>query len=464
MKHHISIVKKDITVEQLIRKIDRSKYSITFITKDDGSFISQISIYKLRRLLLSGLDGSEAVSESIQGYNVKIDKNDLKKPKVIKSILTEMEKQEIEFCPILSSDNKIIEIYDRNDLSNSIASKSTKFYSKEKNGYVRNVLVVGGAGYLGSVLVRDLLDKGYFVRVLDNFIYGKKSIKDIKNNKSLEIIEGDFRNIETIVSSLSDIDAVILLAAIVGDPASELHPIDTIETNLLAAQALASACKYQQINRFIYASTCSVYGKGKDVLDEESPLNPISLYARTKIASEESILGMANDSFSPTILRLGTLYGYSPRMRFDLVVNTMTMKVFLENKIQVFGGGKQWRPLLHVKDASDAFIKCLESPIDVIALNVLNVGSELQNYQIIDIAEVIRDSIDGNVELVVEKSNIDSRDYKVSFKKIKNELKFKPQYTISNAVKEIYKNLKNGVIKNPLGRVYYNHYFDSTEE
>jgi len=462
MKYNITIVNKDITVEQLIRKIDRSKYSVAFITKDDGTFISQTSIYKLRRLLLSGLDSLNPVSSVLSNTQIKMRECELGKAKIVKSILREMKTQEIEFCPILNSKDRILDIYSKNDLSNLISDTFKKEDLNEKNGYVKNILVVGGAGYLGSVLVRDLLNKGYFVRILDNFIYGKKSIKDIENNKSLEIKEGDLRNIETIVSSLHDIDAVILLAAIVGDPASKARPTQTIETNLLAAQTLATACKSQHINRFIYASTCSVYGKGIDSLDEKSPLKPVSLYARTKIASEQSIMNMANDSFSPTIFRMGTLYGYSPRMRFDLVVNTMTMKAFLDKKIQVFGGG-QWRPLLHVKDAANAYIKCLELPIDKVGNQIFNVGSEEQNYKILEIAEIIKNTLK-DVKIVVEKSNIDARDYKVSFEKIKNRLDFKVQYKISDAVTEIYENLKNGVIKNPLAKVYYNHYFDSTEE
>ena len=464
MKYDIPIVTKNTSIEEVIRKIDRSKCSTVLITENDGSFIAEISIYKIRRSLLSGLNSSEPVSNILPASSIKIEEKNLGNVKIIKKILQEMRDQEIDFCPILNIDNKIIHICRKDDLSDLIAGKSGKANSKGERGYVKNILVVGGAGYLGSVLVRDLLARGYFVKIFDNFMYGKNSIKDIRDNKSLEIIENDLRNIEAIVSSLFDIDAVILLAAVVGNPASDVRPVDTIETNFLAAQALASACKYHHINRFIYASTCSVYGKGKDMLDEESPLNPMSLYARTKIASEESILSMADNSFSPTILRMGTLYGYSSRMRFDLVVNTMTMKAFLERKIQVFGGGKQWRPLLHVKDASNAFIRCLETPIDIIALNVFNVGSEQQNYQILNVAEIIRDTIKDNVEVVVEASNIDSRDYRVSFEKIRKILNFITKYDIPSAVKQIYLNLQNGVIKNPNAKIYYNHYFDSTEE
>ena len=462
MKYNIPIVRKDISVAELIRRIDRSKYSIAFITDNEDSYISQTSIYKLRRLLLSGLDSSEKISNVTPISEVKIKKSDLGNSKITKSVLEVMDLQEIEFCPILNSKDKILDIYSKNDLSNLISDTFKKEDLNGKNGYVKNILVVGGAGYLGSILVRDLLDKGYFVRILDNFIYGKKSIKDIENNKSLEIKEGDLRNIETIVSSLHDIDAVILLAAIVGDPASKARPSQTIETNLLAAQALASACKIQHINRFIYASTCSVYGQGDGMLDENSPLNPVSLYARTKITSEKIIMDMADKSFSPTILRMGTLYGYSPRMRFDLVVNTMTLKAFLENEVQVFGG-EQWRPLLNVNDAADAYIKCLESLIDLSGNQIFNVGSESQNYKIIEIGKLVKDSLK-DIKIHIEKANIDVRDYRVSFRNISEKLNFIPKFNIKDAVKEIYENLQNGKIKNPLSKVYYNHYFDSAEE
>lgn len=463
MKYNIPIVRKDISVDELIRRIDRSKYSIAFITDNDDSYISQTSIYKLRRLLLSGLDSSDSISSVLTSIQIKLRENEVSKPKSVKSILIEMETQGVEFCPIINSNGKIIDIYSKNDLSNLISETFKTGSISKRQGNINNILVVGGAGYLGSVLIRELLDKGYYVRVLDKFIYGRNSLKDIKNNKLLEIKEGDIRNIETIISSLEDIDAVILLAAVVGDPASKARPTQTIETNLLAAQTFAAACKSQYINRFIYASTCSVYGKGDDIIDENSPLNPVSLYARTKIASEQSIMKMANDSFSPTILRMGTLYGYSPRMRFDLVVNTMTLKAFSERIIQVFGG-EQWRPLLHVKDAAKAYIQCLESPIDRVGNQIFNLGSDEQNYRIFEIANIIKDALSDDVKIVVEKSSTDARDYKVSFEKIRNRLDFNVQHNVSEAAKEIYENLKNNIIKNPLAKVYYNHYFDSTEE
>ncbi len=329
------------------------------------------------------------------------------------------------------------------------------------------ILVIGGAGYLGAVLVNRLLELDYQVKVLDNFIYGRKALFHIDGHEDAEIIEGDIRNIESVNSAMNDVDAVILLAAVVGDPASLSRPEQTIATNYLASQAIASSCKLKGIERFIYASTCSVYGVGHEILDEDAPLNPVSLYAKTKISSEEIIQKMTDKNFAPTIMRMSTLYGYSPRMRFDLVVNTMTMTAYLDNIIKVFGG-EQWRPLLHIKDAAESYIKVLETDIEIVRGKVYNVGSEKQNYQIKDVARMVSETIKKNfnkdVTVEIEKTSTDERDYRVSFKRIQNDLGFDVKYTIPDAVKEIYEMLVSKHIKDARHKVYYNHYFDSSEE
>lgn len=324
------------------------------------------------------------------------------------------------------------------------------------------ILVIGGAGFLGSVLVKKLIELGFGVKIFDSFIYGKRSLIGFRDNPLVEIIEGDIRNIESVNASMKDVWTVILLAAVVGDPASLSRPEQTIETNLLASQMIASACKMNSISRFIYASTCSVYGVGKDVLDEDAPLNPVSLYARTKITSEQEILKLADDNFSPTIMRMATLYGYSPRMRFDLVVNTMTMTAFLEKKIVVFGG-EQWRPLLHLDDAAEAYISVLNAGESVIKGKVYNVGSGEQNYKIKDVAKIISETL-VDTKMSIEKTSTDERNYRVSFAKIETELGFKAKHTIAEASNEIYAKLCSGEIKDPKQKVYYNHYFDSSEE
>jgi len=326
------------------------------------------------------------------------------------------------------------------------------------------ILVIGGGGYLGAVLVESLLKEGYFIRILDSFIYGKKAVKKYTDDKRVEIIAGDIRNIETVNSVMIDIDCIIHLAAVVGDPASKIRPEQTVETNYLAAQMIAAASKLNGIHRFIYASTCSVYGVGKNILDEDAPLNPISLYARTKISSEESIMNLSDHSFKPVIMRMSTLYGYSARMRFDLVVNTMTMSAFTEGQINVFGGN-QWRPLLSLKDAAEAYIKVIKTNT---GNRIYNVGSENQNYRISEVAGLVKQGIKEasgkDIPVNVEGDSVDARNYRVSFKRIQEELGFNVKYTIPEAAKEIWQKLESKEIKNPKQKVYYNHYFDSSEE
>jgi nucleoside-diphosphate-sugar epimerase len=329
------------------------------------------------------------------------------------------------------------------------------------------VLVIGGAGYLGAVIIERLLREGYDIRVLDNHIYGKKAVEKHTGNPSFEAIEGDIRNIEVVNSAMKDVGSVILLAAVVGDPASKARPELTVETNYLAAQTSASSAKINGIKKFIYASTCSVYGVGKDILDEQAPLNPVSLYAKTKISSEKSIMAISDESFMPVIMRMSTLYGWSPRMRFDLVVNTMTMTAFTEGKITVFGGN-QWRPLLSLPDAADAYVKVLQKDFSTHGGTIYNVGSEEQNYIITDVAKQVAEGIKNDsgkvIPISIENDSTDARDYRVSFKKIQTELGFGVTHTIPEAAAEIWSKLESKEIKDPKQKVYYNHYFDSSEE
>lgn len=327
------------------------------------------------------------------------------------------------------------------------------------------VLVIGGAGYLGAVLIERLLKEEYSVRVFDSYIYGKKAIEKYAYDERVEALEGDIRNIEVVNSAMNGVNSVILLAAVVGDPASKARPEQTVETNYLAAQTCAASAKLKGVSKFLYASTCSVYGVGKDILDETAPLNPVSLYAKTKISSEVSIMSLSDDEFKPVIMRMSTLYGYSPRMRFDLVVNTMTMTAFTEGKINVFGGN-QWRPLLSLPDAAEAYVKALQ--LSAGDGKIFNVGSEEQNYVIADVAKLAAEGIknvSGKViPIKIEDDSVDARDYRVSFKKIQTELDFKVKHTIPDAAAEIWQKLESKEIKDPKQKVYYNHYFDSSEE
>jgi nucleoside-diphosphate-sugar epimerase/CBS domain-containing protein len=459
MKYPIVLLDRSTSIQKSIQLIERSSFDCAFVLNESGRYLGGVAIADLRRLLISGARSEEEVGNYAPKHIDRITEETFKDRKSARRIISDMELKGVRFLPIVSADGAIRDVMSIEDLGrlHGISNNDSRM-----NGAAKRVLVVGGAGYLGSVLTQSLLRYGFRVRVLDSFIYGRRSLASLANDENLEIVEGDLRNIHTCVNSLTDIDAVILLAAIVGDPASKIRPTETIETNVLAAQALASACKLHHINRFIYASTCSVYGMGGELLDENSPLNPISLYARTKIESERAILGMGDEYFSPTILRMGTLYGYSPRMRFDLVVNTMSMKSFVDGRIQVFGG-RQWRPLLGVEDAADVYIRCLEADLRDIGNQVFNVGSDEQNYQIDTVAQIIGRAL-GGIPIARDNSNLDARDYRVSFSKLNQKLGYAPQQTIASAARQIFETLRSGVIRDPAQRIYYNHFFDSAEE
>jgi len=459
MKNNVPIISNSLSLKDAINSIEHSNFRIAILLDDSNKYYSQVSIYKLRRLILSGEDQNNILVDLSLSDKIFINESDLTNKNYLENSIKSFKLQDVKYISILNSEKEIMDVLHINEIGGKEVSLSVDNIHK---GGAENILVIGGAGYLGNVVVRKILDSGRFVRVLDNFIYGNQAMIDLEGNPKIDIVNGDFRNIETVVSCLKDIDAVILLAAIVGDPASKARPSQTIETNLIATQSLAFACKTHCISRFIYASTCSVYGQGDNILNENSPMNPVSLYARTKIASEESILSMANSNFAPTILRMSTLYGYSKRMRFDLVVNTMTLKAYADSKIQVFGG-EQWRPLLHVDDAADVYLKCLEAPLKKVGNQIFNVGSEEQNYQIKIIAEIISISLK-NVLIETLKSDTDNRDYKVSFQKVKKVLNFKTKHFIEESSKKIYSLLIKNEIKNPKAKIYYNHYFDSTEE
>lgn len=307
-----------------------------------------------------------------------------------------------------------------------------------------SVLVIGGAGYVGSALLRKLLDRGYRVRLLDMFMYGNEPIADMVGHRNLEIVQADFRQVDKIVEAVQGMDAVIHIGAIVGDPACALDEDFTIEVNLTATRMIADVAKAHGIGRFIFASTCSVYGASDEVLDERSSLNPVSLYARSKIASERVLLRMANDQFQPTILRFGTVYGLSGRTRFDLVVNLLTAKAVVDSKITVFGAD-QWRPFVHVEDTALAVVRVLEAPLAAVGSEIFNVGSDSQNKTLGQIGEMIRAQVP-TAELIASGTDGDRRNYRVDFSKLKNRVGFAPEWTLEKGVTQVVEAFRSGKV------------------
>ncbi|WP_394739843.1 NAD-dependent epimerase/dehydratase family protein [Natronococcus roseus] len=302
---------------------------------------------------------------------------------------------------------------------------------------VETVLVVGGAGYVGSVLCRRLLEDGFAVRVLDPLMYGNVGIAALEDRDRFALYRGDARSVGDVLEAIEGVDAVVHLGGIVGDPATALEPRKTLEYNLHSTQLLASICKYHGLNRFLFASTCSVYGRtdGTGRCTEDDALNPVSLYARAKIQSERVLRELADERFAPTILRMATVYGYSPRMRFDLVGNVLPAKAHEEGVVPVFGGD-QYRPNVHVEDVARAYRACLTAPFEDVAGETFNVGSNEQNYRIDELATVVADAFpDASIEYHDDRA--DERSYRVEFEKLRSRLDFEPTRTIRDHCLEL---------------------------
>lgn len=306
------------------------------------------------------------------------------------------------------------------------------------------ILVIGGAGYIGSALLPLLLERGYNVRLLDLLLFGTEPIRDVLDHPQLEIVRADFRNVDQAVGAMQGVDAVIHLGAIVGDPACAIDEELTLEINLMATRMLAEVAKGSGVRRFVFASTCSVYGASDETLTERSALNPVSLYARSKIASERVLLQLAGESFAPVILRFGTVYGLSGRTRFDLVVNLLTAKAVTEGKITVFGGD-QWRPFVHVADAALAVFKALEAPLPVVRGEIFNVGSNAQNYTITQVGELVHRLVP-TAELIASGGSADRRNYRVNFDKIERMLGYRPRWTVEAGVQQVLEAFARGEI------------------
>jgi nucleoside-diphosphate-sugar epimerase len=321
---------------------------------------------------------------------------------------------------------------------------------------MKQVLVTGCAGYIGSVLTKKLLAEGYRVIGYDSLIFGGESLLDILTNDNFIFVKGDIRDTELLSDVVKEVDYIVHLAAIVGDPACAAKPVLAREVNLDASKDLLRLVKENpKIEKFIFASTCSNYGKMKDTefVDETSPLNPVSLYAELKVEFEKYMLSQDIRS-CVTSLRFSTVYGLSPRMRFDLTVNEFVKELTLGRELLIFGE-QFWRPYCHVNDLSRACIFAIKSEFHRINKEVFNVGDTSENYQKKTIAEEILKVIpDAKIKYV--KKDEDPRDYKVNFDKIKRVLNYSITRRLPDGIKEIYKAVKEKIILNPEDKRYYN--------
>ena len=304
-------------------------------------------------------------------------------------------------------------------------------------------MVTGAGGYIGTQLVRDLVNAGHEVTAVDRFFFGKEPLSEFIGNKLVTIKQKDIRDLDQ--NDFKGHDAVCDLACLSNDPAGEIDPQLTYQINRDGRIHVAKTAKQGGVQKYIISSSCSVYGKGDEPqLSETSKTNPISVYAKSTLEAEQQNLSIADSNFSVTALRNATVFGLSSRMRFDLVINLMTLTAFQKGRIIVMGGGLQWRPLVHVSDVSKAFISVISSKSEASNQEIFNVG--LDNFQIKNLAYLVREELPFPVEIDMAPDDADKRDYNVIFKKVESKLGFKADVSVNQGIKEIYLALKAGKV------------------
>jgi nucleoside-diphosphate-sugar epimerase len=315
------------------------------------------------------------------------------------------------------------------------------------------VLVTGGAGYVGAVLVPQLLAQGHHVRVLDLFLFGKHVFEGVQPQAALEPIEGDLRDREVVDRAMAGCDAVIHLACVSNDPSFELDPGLGKSINYDAFFGLVDSARQAGVRRFVYASSSSVYGvKTEPDVTEDLPLEPLTDYSRYKAMCERVLLENRAPGFAVLVLRPATVCGYSPRLRLDLSVNILTNQAVNQRKIKVFGG-EQKRPNIHIEDMTDLYVKSLEWPEALIDGQIYNAGYD--NLTINAIAGLVRDLVGSDVQIERTPTN-DLRSYHISSEKIKRELGFVPRRTIADAARDLVTAFRAGKIPDPQAARYYN--------
>jgi nucleoside-diphosphate-sugar epimerase len=309
----------------------------------------------------------------------------------------------------------------------------------------KKVLVVGGAGYVGSVLVPELLDRGFAVKVFDRLYFGDQGLKDVQDRIQIEV--GDMRCMDPAV--LEDVDAVVNLGGLSNDPTAEYNPRANYEMNTVATEKLAWLCKEMGVRRYVFASSASIYdvGEGNEskdtLLDETAEVDPKAAYSRSKYEAERILLNMVGPDFCPVILRKGTIFGFSPRMRYDLVINTFVQSVLSKGHMTVFFGGEMWRPLVDVRDAAKAYIACLQAPEEKVRGEIFNVVN--RNFRISELALRIREGlrqVGVQAEIRADYRYKGVRNYRISGKKLERTLDCSPSISVEESVVDLVEKIR----------------------
>ena len=442
-------VSKNSKIIEVLNIFEISGINMALVVDKKNRFIGVITSSDIRRGLIKGLDKNSNISKIIN-YSPLYLKNPIDENQ-ISDVITSPKFNEINpsFIPILNKKKIPKGIVDKQNLN-------FRFLNKEKSNLIKpRILLLGGAGYIGTTLAEKLLKLKFKVTIFDKFVYlSKNKLKKKLNNKNLKLIKGDTRDIEKTFEVLKNNDIVVHLAELVGDPLCEQRPSKTYSINYLASLGISNICNDLGISKFIYISSCSVYGSRSDekLSDENAPINPLSVYAKLKALCEKTIIRNSGNFFRPCILRLGTVFGASLRPRFDLVLNTFAGQVANKKKIQIFGGD-QWRPFVHVNDVSDVIIKIIKLDRKITSGQIFNIASF--NLKLSQVGEKIK-KIFPNAEINNLKSNFDKRNYRVSTKKSKQILKFKPKFNLERGIKDLVTFINKNKIVNIKRKKYLN--------
>lgn len=460
-KKRTLIIGAGIAADRFIKSMKDEKAPLSFIAcvdddiKKIGAEINEVPI----------LDSTKNINDVINKLNIQlvIIATPSASSYQIQCWLSEVRKSQVKVkvlpgTTLFVSSKQMSPMYNftLDDLIDAKEFQSSEEYKPSRSKSSKEtVLVTGGVGYIGLHLIEKLLKDDREIKILDNFSFGKTFLPDYLSHPNIEVFNGDISNIKDVVKSVKQIDSIIALAAIVGDPACSISPEETLNLNYEASKILVETANFYGVKRLVFASSCSVYGASdSEYLTEESTLNPVSLYAKTRIMSEDVLFDRCGN-VEPVVLRLATVFGHSPRMRFDLVVNLLTIKALIEKEYFVFGPS-QWRPFIHCKDVAEAFYLASKADSDIVNGEVFNVGNTKHNYTLGDVGDIIKELIpDANYGIKTDVTDL--RNYKVDFTKIEEKLKFKISINIKQGVQELieqytlnetYKNYKDHIFSN----------------
>ena len=451
-----NFLNKNSTIKNAFSKIDGEFGKILCVVDGNKSLIGVLTAGDLRRGILSGFNLNDKIENIYSKSFSFVYSHELKKKKLINSNFnTKKLTDSIYQIPIVNKKKQVLDIVSLEKLIDSLGSNPKK-QSFKKINYPK-ILVVGGAGYVGANLCLKLLKKKYQVIAVDKLLYDKSVVKKyLSKFKKFKFIKADICDLSVQIEVVKNVDAVVFLAEIVGDPACNARPEDALKTNYLSISSMATLCSHLNISKFIYTSSCSVYGVNKknDLLNEKSDLNPLSHYARMKIMSEKTLLNIRTNNFKPTIFRLGTVFGPSLRNRFDLVVNTMAKNAYYNKKI-VVNGGEQWRPIIHVDDVVDGIITAIQASSKKIGGRIFNLSSDNSNFQIKDLANEAK-KVFPKSDLKIVKSLIDGRNYRASSELFYKTTGFKAKKSVTQAYKGFKKLFFKNKKLNPNNKIYNN--------